>query len=165
MIVSLTGTPGTGKTSVAEELEGFETLDLTKFVKKHGLGENSESEFEVNISEMREKLEEEIDQDRDIVIEGHLAHHFPADYCVVLRCAPEELEKRLRKRDYSDEKINENIESEMLDIILTEAVAVRENVIEIDTTDRELVETTQRIKEKLRNDETGYGKIDWTDRL
>jgi adenylate kinase len=165
MIVSLTGTPGTGKTSVAEELEGFETLDLTEFVKKHGLGENSESEFEVNITEMREKLEEEIDQDEDIVIEGHLAHHFPADYCVVLRCSPEELEKRLQKRDYSDEKINENIESEMLDIILTEAVAVRENVIEIDTTDRELVETTQRIKEKLRNDETGYGRIDWTDRI
>ncbi|MFT4892899.1 MAG: adenylate kinase [Candidatus Nanohaloarchaea archaeon] len=165
MIVALTGTPGTGKTSVAEEMEGFETLDLTEFVKKHGLGENGESEFEVNITDMREKLEEEIDQDKDIVIEGHLAHHFPADYCVVLRCAPEELEKRLRKRDYSDEKINENIESEMLDIILTEAVAVRENVIEIDTTDRELVETTQRIKEKLRNDETGYGKIDWTDRL
>lgn len=165
MIVALTGTPGTGKTSVANKLEGFKTLDLTEFVKRHELGKNGESEFEVDIGEMREKLEDEIDQDEDIVIEGHLAHHFPADYCVVLRCAPEELEKRLQKRDYSDEKINENIESEMLDIILTEAVAVRENVIEIDTTGRDLMETTQRIKEKLRNDETGYGKIDWTDRL
>ncbi|PSG98883.1 MAG: kinase [Nanohaloarchaea archaeon SW_7_43_1] len=165
MIVALTGTPGTGKTSVARELEGFEILDLTEFVKKHGIGKQGDKEFNVDVTEMRKKLEEEIEDDQDTIIEGHLAHHFLADYCVVLRCDPEELERRLQKRDYSQEKINENIESEMLDVILTEAVGIQQNIIEIDTTDRELIETVQRIKEKLRNDETGYGRVDWTDHL
>ncbi|PSH02236.1 MAG: kinase, partial [Nanohaloarchaea archaeon QH_8_44_6] len=137
MIVSITGTPGTGKTSVSKYLKEFEVIYLTRFVKKHGLGQQEESEFEVDIPEMKKKLEKEIDGEKHLVIEGHLSHHFPSDYCVVLRCDPEELGKRLENRDYSDTKVEENIESEMLDVILTEAVGLQENIIEVDTTDRE----------------------------
>ena len=60
MIISLTGTPGTGKTSVAGEFKDFRIIDLTEFVKERELGEQEE-EFEVDVEEMVEELEEEID--------------------------------------------------------------------------------------------------------
>lgn len=165
MIVSICGTPGTGKTSVSEHLEGFEIIDLTEFVKKHKLGQQGSEEFEVDIPEMRKKLEEEIDESEDTVIEGHLSHHFPADYCIVLRCDPEELEKRLEKRDYPESKIEENIESEVLDVILTEAVGLQKKIIEVDTSGRNPEDVAAEIEKRIKNDENGYGNVDWTDQL
>lgn len=164
MIITLTGTPGTGKTTLSDEFDKYKIIHLTEFVKKHDLGQREE-EFEVNIPEMKSKLEQEISDNEEVVIEGHLAHHFPSDYCIVLRCDPEILEKRLKERDYSTEKVNENVESEILDIILTESLGLQNNIIEIDTTEKQPVELHQIIKERINNDETGYGEVDWTDRI
>lgn len=160
MIIALTGTPGTGKTSVAGELP-YNFIDLTEFVKQRGLGEKGEKEFEADIDAMVEELEKEVG-DKDIVIEGHFAHHFPADYCIVLRCEPEELEKRLSERDYSREKIDENVEAEALDVILQESVKKQESIIEIDTTDREAADVAVEIERRIKGDDTGYGSVDWT---
>jgi adenylate kinase len=164
MIIALTGTPGTGKTSVARELEGFETVDLTKFVKKKELGEQQD-EFEVNIDAMVEALEEEINSEEDTVIDGHLSHHFPADFCVVLRCNPEELRERLSERDYSEEKIKENVDSEVLDVLLSEATRSQDNIIEVDTTDRDAEDVAKEIENRIKEKDTGYGEIDWTEYL
>lgn len=164
MIIALTGTPGTGKTSIAEELDGFNTLDLTSFVKERELGEQQD-EFEVDIDAMIEALEEVIDPEEDTVIDGHLSHHFPADFCIVLRCNPEELRERLSERDYSEEKIEENVESEILDVLLGEAVSNQKNIIEIDTTDRTAKDVAKEIKNRIKEKDTGYGEIDWTEYL
>lgn len=165
MIITLTGTPGTGKTTVSEEIDGFKLINLTRFVREHGLGEDGEKEFEVDIQQMKDELEKEVGKDEDVIVEGHLSHHFTSDYCVVLRCNPEELKERLRKRDYSESKIEENIESEKLDIILTEAVGKQEKIIEVDTTDMTAGETANEIMRKIEKDETGYGNTDWTDQI
>ncbi len=163
MIVALTGTPGTGKTSVASELDQeYRVIDLTEFVKERGLGEEKE-EFEVDVSQMVEALEKEVDE--NTVVEGHLAHHLPTDYCIVLRCKPEVLEERLQQRDYNPEKIQDNVESEALDVVLQEAVETQEKIIEIDTTDREPQEVAREIEERIEKDDTGYGGIDWSDFL
>lgn len=166
MIISLTGTPGTGKTSVAEKLaeKGFRTIDLTEFAKQKKLGEQRE-EFEVDTEKMVGELQEELNRAEDTVIEGHLSHRFPADFCIVLRCRPDQLEERLEKRDYSQEKVEENVESEALDLILQQAVEEQKKIIEIDTTDREPGEVAEKIIEKIENDETGYGNVDWTSYL
>jgi len=164
MIVALTGTPGTGKTSVARELEGFNTLDLTEFVKQKELSEQQD-EFEVDIDAMVESLEEEIDPEEDTVIDGHLSHHFPADFCVVLRCNPEELRERLSERGYPEEKIEENIESEILDVLLGEAVNKQDNIIEVDTTSRDAEDVANEIENRIKKKDTGYGEIDWTEYL
>lgn len=165
MIITLTGTPGTGKTTVSEEIDGFKVIDLTRFVRKHGLGEDVEKEFEVDIQQMKDELEKKVGKDEDVIVEGHLSHHFTSDYCVVLRCNPEELEKRLKKRDYCRAKIEDNLESEKLDVILTEAVDRQEKIIEVDTTDMTAGETANEIMRKIEKDETGYGNTDWTDQI
>ncbi len=164
MIVALTGTPGTGKSSVAEQLEGFDTLDLTGFVKDRGLG-IEEEEFEVDVDAMVEALEEELERRRDVVIEGHLSHHFPADVCVVLRTRPDVLRERLEQRGYDTEKIEENVEAEALDAVLTEAVESQETVIEIDTTGKTPVETAEELEGKVEKGISDYGSIDWSDYL
>ncbi|MFB6208174.1 MAG: adenylate kinase family protein [Candidatus Nanohaloarchaea archaeon] len=160
MIIALTGTPGTGKTSVSEEL-GYPVIHLTEYVKEHGLGEQRE-EFEVDVPAMVESLES---LEGDHVIEGHLAHHVPADVCIVLRCEPGELRERLSERDYTERKVEENVESEMLDVILVEALDSQDTVVEVDTTGRTVEETVEIVKEKVEKGEPDYGSIDWTSEL
>jgi len=163
MIIALTGTPGTGKTSVADQLKSeYRVIGLTEFVKERGLGEEN-GEFEVDVDAMVEALDEEIDENEDSLIEGHLAHHFPADFCVVLRCEPGELEERLSGREYSAEKVEENLESEALDIVLQEAVEKQQRVIEIDTTGREASEVAEEVNERIEEKDTGFGEVDWSD--
>lgn len=164
MIITLTGTPGTGKTSVARELgeKDYQIVDLTEFLKQRSLGQETGSGLEIDIDEMVEALEQEFkSSEQRLVIEGHLAHHFPADYCVVLRCQPDILRERLEQRDYSPEKVQENIESEALDIILQEAVEKQENIVEVDTTDREAVEVAEEVERKTEEGDTSYGEVDW----
>ncbi len=156
MRVSITGTPGTGKTSVSEEFEDFKVVSITDFVEKHGLGED------VDVDKLVEKLESEIGSE-NIIVEGHLSHHLEADYCVVLRCNPEKLRERLSERDYSERKIDENIESEILDLVLVEALEKQENIIEIDTTGKTPVNVARDIKERIENNDFRYGNIDWTE--
>lgn len=160
----LTGTPGTGKTTVSDKLkeEGFKIIRLTEFFEEHDIGEEVNGEREIRINEMVEKLEEQSFSE-DTVIEGHLSHHFPADICVVLRCQPDVLEERLSGRDYSDRKIEENVEAEKLDIVLSKAFQQQETVVEVDTTEKSVKETVKEIIEKVEEGESDYGSVDWTE--
>lgn len=161
MIITLTGTPGTGKTTVSELLD-YPVIHLTEFVKEKGLGEQKE-EFEVDIPEMVKALKEEVEDYDDVVIEGHLSHYFPSDICFVLRCDPAVLDERLSQRDYSREKVEENLESEALDIVLSQAVQEQEKVVELDTTDLEPEEVADGIEDKIGGGlEEEYGKVDWS---
>jgi adenylate kinase len=158
--IAVTGTPGTGKTTVSQlyEEEGLKVIHLTEYVKEKGLGEEGEKEFEVDVDEMREALK---DENFD-VIEGHLAHHFPVDVCVVLRTRPDILRERLEERDYRDEKVEENVQSEILDVVLSEAVENQETVVEVDTTEKDADEVFEEIKRKVEKEENDYGNFDWT---
>ena len=166
MIITLTGTPGTGKTTLSENLD-LPVIDLTDFVKEKGLGQQ-EQEFEVDIDAMVRALDEEVEKYDDVVIEGHLAHYYPSDICFVLRCDPQVLDERLSKRDYSKQKIRENLESEALDIVLSQAVNYQEKVIEIDNTNLDVEEVIDRIEDKVEkwpDLESDYGNADWSEWL
>lgn len=165
MEIALTGTPGTGKTSVARALEkqDFKVLNLTAFAKEQGLGTPGK-EFEVDVPVMVESLEER-EFEEDTVIEGHLAHHYPADICVVLRTRPDVLRERLQERDYSSEKVEDNVDSEALDLVLQEAVQEQETVIEIDTTGRNAEEVAEEMRKRIEKGEEVYGEVDWSEFL
>ncbi|QKQ98461.1 AAA family ATPase [Candidatus Nanohaloarchaea archaeon] len=163
MIITVTGTPGTGKTTISEALD-LPVIHLTEFVKERGLGEQKE-EFEVDIDAMIQALEEEVEKYDEVVIEGHLSHYYPADICFVLRCDPEVLDERLEEREYSETKVRENLESEALDIVLSQAVENQDIVVEIDTTDLSVEEVVDEIEEKIDEWpelESEYGQVDWS---
>lgn len=163
MKITVTGTPGTGKTTVADilgEKLDIDVIRLNQFLEEKDIGDkNSSGEREINVGEMVEELENSVEE--DVIIEGHLSHHFESDYCIVLRTEPESLRNRLESRDYSEQKIQDNIESERIDYILMEVVERQDNILEIDTTEIEPGKTVEMIIESIENNRTGYGNIDW----
>jgi len=123
-IIIITGTPGTGKDTVAKRLvrRGFVWVPLNSLVDQQKLW--SRKEKGVKVVELR-KLRQAVDaiirdskkSGKSIIIEGHLACELPihCDLCIVLRTNPKILRKRLEARKYPKSKTLENIECELLD--------------------------------------------------
>jgi adenylate kinase len=172
MIVALTGTPGTGKSSVGKILSRFyDVRGVEELARDMDCveGEEAEGEEKVLIVDIRclsEKLSK-ISGDV-LIVEGHLSHLLPSDLTIVLRCNPIELKDRLSKKGWKREKILENTEAELLDIILFEAMERGAKIYEIDTTDREIEEVSRIILDIIEGERKGRrirdftpGKIDW----
>lgn len=163
-MITITGTPGTGKTtlSILFEQEGYSVLRLNEYMEGKDIGEVIDGEREVEVSEMISSLEEE-DLDEDTVIEGHLSHKIDSDVCIVLRCSPRELNKRLEKRDYSQDKIRDNVESEKIDLVLAEAESGQDQIIELDTTEDSPEQTFQKAINRIKEERYSYGEVDWSE--
>ena len=163
MMFGITGTPGTGKSSVADELalRGYPVVRLAETVKGYIVGKDSERDTRI------------IDEDRwargftpvEGFVEGHLAHLLPCDLVVVLRCRPDRLLARLRERGYGEEKCRENAEAEALDVTLIETLEEHDpgHVLELDTTGL----STGRVADLIADFVGGrippsHGGIDWS---
>ncbi|RQW78325.1 MAG: hypothetical protein EHM14_12285 [Methanothrix sp.] len=161
MRIALTGTPGTGKTTIARLLP-YRIIDINALVKA-GLNFGVDPErgcLEADMDGLEKRLLE-IDSDEICILEGHFSHHF-ADRAIVLRLAPSALRQRLEARGYLPQKVNENLEAEALDVILVESVEMCRHVDEIDTT-RKTVEEVAALVCKIINGELDLppGQVDW----
>jgi len=144
VIVAVTGTPGTGKTTATERLADhpadydvdLDVVHLNEVIREAGLTTGHDEDRDSAVADL-EAVREWLGDRDDVLVESHLAHHLDADRVVVLRCAPAEIERRLRERGESEASARENAESEALDVILAEAVDRhgRGSVYEIDATD------------------------------
>lgn len=175
MFIALTGTPGTGKTSIAEILQekGFTVRDLHKIAIDEQITEGIDKERNSIILDpvrLDELVKEAYNPSDTIIFEGHIAHLLSCmDKAIVLRCRPDILKKRLGDKGWKKEKIRENLEAEILDVILCESVELQgeSNVFEIDTTN----ETEEMIADKIflwvktgfcLPNEYKVGHIDWS---
>ncbi|MFB6169338.1 MAG: adenylate kinase family protein [Haloferacaceae archaeon] len=171
MRVALTGTPGTGKTSAAAELD-VPVVALGEVIEREGFWTERDEARDSLVADL-DALEEWLAHDGavpegDHVVESHLAHLLPADRVVVLRCRPEVLRDRLAERGVSGTKARENAESEALDVVLSEAVEAvgRENVYEVDTTDRTPAEVAAAVEAVFAGErEPSAGRVSFTDYL
>jgi adenylate kinase len=163
MMCGITGTPGTGKTRVSEELarRGHTVVHLTDTVASYVSGNDVERDARI------------IDVDRwaaefvpvDGFVEGHIAHLLPCDRIVVLRCRPDVLKNRLSSRNYREEKILENSDAEALDVCLIETVEEFKpyQILELDTTVHDIPYCADQIERFVKGDiPSGFGTIDWT---
>ena len=171
MKILISGTPGTGKTSVSELLAkrlGYKLVGINDFAEEHGLVEGVDKVRGSGIID-EVRLEAEVGKlSGDIVVEGHLAHLCKGDVSVILRTRPDVLEKRLLLRKWEDKKIRENVEAEILDVILQEAVEVNENVVEVDTTEVGPVDVCSILEDMIRKkryDDFRPGKVSWVSYL
>ncbi len=179
MLIGLTGTPGTGKTSVSKFLEKarhWKVIHLNDLIKEEHLYSEIDKERDAVIADIelvKLRLAEVVSgrENEVVILESHLAHYI-ANIAIVLRLYPSELKIRLKARGYSEEKVRENIEAEALDVILVEASEWCEKVFEINTTGKSIEETGKDIEKIIDHILSGNekelseyepGSIDWID--
>ena len=163
MMCGITGTPGTGKSMVGDELarRGHTVVHLIDTVRPYIIGEDEQRDTQL------------IDVDRwakEFVpvhgfVEGHFAHVLSCDRVIVLRCRPDELKARLRKRKYRTKKIRENVEAEALDVCLIETVEMHpaSHILELDTTGHHPSYCAERIEQFVQGEiPSAFGTIDWS---
>jgi adenylate kinase len=168
MRVAVTGTPGTGKTTAVERVDtDLEVVHLNDVIREEGMATGTDPDRGSLVADV-DALGEWLSGRGDLLVESHLAHHFPADRVVVLRCHPETLERRLRERGESEAKARENAEAEALDVVLSEAVDAHglDSVYEIDTTDRTPEEVAEEIAAVVAGDrDPSAGTVDFIEYL
>lgn len=178
MWVALTGTPGTGKSSVAILLKkrGYTVIQLHRFARENncieGMDLKRNTEL-VNIHKLNTAIKKHITTNAVVFFEGHLSHLLKiVDKVIILRCNPKVLKGRLMKKKWDAKKIKENLDAETIDVILCETVEyhLKENIFEINTTKKTIEEVTtiilNLIKKKFQPTETyTIGQIDWSDEI
>ncbi len=149
-IIIVSGTPGTGKTKLAMYLSkklNFLYFDINNFIIKNKLYEGYDKKRRTRIVDVKKLVKflvSEIKNFRNkkgvikgVIIDSHLSHYLPKKYidvCIITKCDIKLLNKRLKKRGYSKNKIQENLQSEIFDICYNEALERKHKVIVVDTT-------------------------------
>jgi len=149
--------------------KGYKIVDIDKLSKK--LNEAIDSFFNDNNSSENNISSNNSNNFKIAIIEGHLSHlcdiegieninsidsinstnnniHYCADFkVIVLRLNPNILQNRLIGRNYSEEKIHENLEAEALGVCSVEAYENHgKSVNEIDTTNLDVQEVLNLVQ-------------------
>ena len=178
-IILITGTPCVGKTSVSKRLAaklGALHIDLAELVKKEKLYSEIDTERDSIIADLdrvSQRIKEIIQEAKnDVIIDGHYAVHVVASDTVnvvfVLRKDPRKLKVLMEERGYSSKKLWENLEAEILDVCLSEAVEIcgRSKVCEIDATDKSVDEVIDEILGIIQGKrKCVIGIVDWLGKL
>ncbi|KAG9202667.1 hypothetical protein B5807_10310 [Epicoccum nigrum] len=139
--IILTGTPGVGKTTHAEQLAratGLKHVSVNQIVKDEGFHEGKDEEtgsWIVDEDKLLDYLEErKISEEGGSILDWHACDLFPErwiDLVVVLRCDSTVLYDRLTARGYKDKKLDENMDSEIMQVLLDEArEAYKEEIVQ-----------------------------------
>ncbi|KAG4436945.1 hypothetical protein IFR05_007558 [Cadophora sp. M221] len=127
--IIVTGTPGVGKTTHCESLAqgtGLKHLSINDIVKERGCHDGYDEEFKswiVDEDKLLDAIEDEVKQG-GYIIDWHACDLFPKswiDLVVVLRVDSTLLYDRLKARDYPEAKLQENLDSEIMQVLLQEA--------------------------------------------
>jgi len=150
-----------------------EAIDKDKYeVVLIGIDKKRKSKI-VDIDKLNNYIKNKYNVIEVVFLVGHISHLLKnVNKIIVLRCHPDFLKKRLSKKRWTAEKIKENIEAEILDIILCEALEshTEKNVFEIDTTKLSVKKVVSNILEIINNkfeqmDKYRVGNIDWSEEV
>ncbi|PIZ52188.1 kinase [Candidatus Woesearchaeota archaeon CG_4_10_14_0_2_um_filter_33_13] len=144
-IIAISGTPGTGKSTLTKYLvkklkyDHFDLHNHYKDVSKRY--DRSGKCYDIDIKKFEILVKKKIKETKDgLIIDTHISHKLNSkliDLCIVLTCSDlKKLEKRLKKRKYSKKKIRENLDSEIFQVCLIEAQENKHKVITFDTSRR-----------------------------
>ena len=158
-VIIFSGTPGTGKTKIANEVSLLlkkRVISTTNEAKKASLMEEFDEikqTYPVDVDKLVNHLTQLIEKsEEELIIEGHLAHFLPAKYvklCIICTTELKTLKKRLLKRNYSEQKIRDNLDSEIFETCLIEAMQENYTIEKLDTTS-EIKETLIKVKKVLK---------------
>jgi adenylate kinase len=161
MRISITGTPGVGKTVLSKKLAkatGYKLLELNKEIKKKRLYDSFDRKRRCYVVDVKKLKKSTRIKDKNIIIDSHLSHYLKSDIVIVLRCKPDILKKRMKKKGWSKEKIRENFEAELIGLISWEARQMNKNVFDVNTGSKAL----NRLKQIINGKGNRYKKqINW----
>ena len=130
--VCVTGVAGSGKTMFAKKLaidNNYGYLDVNKIIDKnkkviYGYDKKLKTKI-IDIDKIKEVLTSIIKKSKKkLIIDSHLSHYLDKKYVdkvFIIKCDVNELRRRLKKRGYNKEKIEENVEAEIMDVCFNEA--------------------------------------------
>ena len=160
---ALTGTPGTGKTSISKLLD-LNIIALSDYYKESSEGKTKSGEWIIDI----DKIKKNVLITEDSILEGHFSHEFDnIDKIIVLRCDPKVLVKRLSERGYSKEKVRENLEAEAIGTIYSESLELlgAKDVVQLDTSSNKAPECAQILREYMNGNIKLEEQIDYSERI
>ena len=146
--ILVTGTPGTGKTTLAKKLSlllDYAYFDVNSFARSahiYGSYDRKRQTYVVDEAKLARSLVKVRGKalntaKKGIIFDSLLSHYLPrkyADLCIVTSCSLKALEQRLQKKGYGKAKIRENLDAEIFDTCLTEAVEQGHKILKFDTT-------------------------------
>jgi len=174
--VLIAGTPGVGKTTVAREVAkrlGVAYVNVAELAVNEGLVAGYDSErgaYVIDEEAVRAKLRELALRGR-AVVDTHVVSAVPpelVEVAVVLRLDPRELERRLKARGYPPSKVLENVQAEILDACLIEAVEAfgEERTFEVDASGKSVDEVVEEVLKIVKERRGGKpGSVNWLERL
>ncbi len=183
--VIISGTPGCGKTSVAKEMTDFlqaKILSLNELAISDNFSFEFDEDrktyivdFEIFLPYVLKKIDE-LNKTKlpFLIIESHFSDIIPekfVDYAFILRCDPDVLYKRLEQKNYTQAKIIENIQTEILGNCVNFFIQKQAKfpLFEINTTNLSINSVAKIIVDIVLGNIDGYkyviGKIDWLEKL
>jgi adenylate kinase len=167
-IIGVTGTPGTGKKSVAPILAaklGLRCVSLNELARSNGLPGKTKEEGAVDTKKLKNKLR---GFGGPAVLYGHLLPYAlgvgSASNVVILRCEPSVLKKRLASRGYPVRKIFDNVEAELIGLISSDSFDAfgPTKTFEVDTTSSDPGEAAASALEVIEGKREPGPRVDWT---
>lgn len=129
--IIITGTPGCGKSSHAANLvsqlkEPYKHFSISDIAKERKCIESYDEKLDTSVVD-EDKLLDSLEGDLEkggILVDWHCCDIFPErliDLVVVLRTDNKILFDRLNKRGYKENKVQENLDCEIMEVILQDA--------------------------------------------
>ncbi len=156
MIVSVSGTPGTGKTSATKalsEITGWELIGLNELAERKGLHRGYDEERcckIVDTGRIRSEVEKMKSSGRNLLIESHYAHEMPADLVIVLRTNPGEMRKRGKEKGWDFSKTEENVMAEIMEECKIESLEKGMAMRELDTTGKTAAQSAREMSRLMQ---------------
>lgn len=136
--ILLTGTPGVGKTTLGKELAqrtGLKYVNIGELAEEGQLYDGFDEEYNcpiLNEDKVVDELEEEM-AEGGVIVDYHGCDLFPERWfhiVFVLRTDNTQLYTRLENRGYSGKKLQDNVQCEIFQTILEEALeAYQEEIV------------------------------------
>jgi len=172
-IIVVTGTPGTGKTTIAKGLARqlhADYLSLNKLVIAERLlagVDRQRGTKVVDLKKTRTWLRKCLRASKRVtIIDTHVPDAVPRTRLgkvIVLRCHPTVLERRLRNKGWRAIKIRENILAEVLDscFVIASDYYGADKVVQLDTSRTSVGKSVRRCKSFVRRQTSSRDGPDW----
>jgi adenylate kinase len=126
----ITGTPGTGKTTIAQVVAkelGMYHVDVGAFARERDLVESFDDTLDCAVLHEDAVLDalEPLVADGAVLLDHHASDWFPQRWVqavVVLRTDTDALYDRLEARGYKELKLNNNVQAEIMQVVRDEAL-------------------------------------------